>query len=63
MNLHLTLTKAINAISNGLFKKEIVPITVTESYLDENEKKIKRDYIIDTDEEQEKIQQLKNYQN
>ncbi len=42
--------KAINAISNGLFKKEIVPITVTESYLDENEKKIKRDYIIDTDE-------------
>ena len=31
-------------------KKEIVPITVTESYLDENEKKIKRDYIIDTDE-------------
>ena len=42
--------KAINAISNGLFKKEIVPITVTENYLDENEKKIKRDYIIDTDE-------------
>ena len=42
--------KAINAISNGLFKKEIVPITVTESYLDENEKKINRDYIIDTDE-------------
>ena len=42
--------KAINAISNGLFKKEIVPITVTESYLDENEKKIKRDYTIDTDE-------------
>ena len=42
--------KAINAISNGLFKKEIVPITVTESYLDEKEKKIKRDYIIDTDE-------------
>ena len=42
--------KAINAISNGLFKKEIVPITVTESYLDENEKKIKRDYTIETDE-------------
>ena len=36
--------KAINAISNGLFKKEIVPITVTENYLDENEKNKKRLY-------------------
>jgi len=42
--------KAINAINNGFFKDEIIPISVTENYLNENEKKETRKYIIDTDE-------------
>lgn len=42
--------KAIKAIKDGKFKNEIVPITVTETYLDEKEKKKTRDYIVDTDE-------------
>jgi len=42
--------KAIKAIKEGKFKDEIVPIKVTETYLDENEKKKTRDYIVDTDE-------------
>jgi acetyl-CoA acyltransferase len=42
--------KAIKAIKEGKFKNEIVPVKVTETYLDENEKKKTRDFIIDTDE-------------
>ena len=42
--------KAMNAISNGYFKKGILPITVEEVYLDENNKKKTRNYIVDTDE-------------
>lgn len=42
--------KAINAIKNGYFKDEILPITVEEIYLDEKEKKKTRSYIVDTDE-------------
>ena len=42
--------KAMNAISNGYFKKGILPITVEEVYLDENSKKKTRNYIVDTDE-------------
>lgn len=42
--------KAINAIKNGLFKDGIAPINVTETYLDEKEKKKTRSYIVDTDE-------------
>jgi acetyl-CoA acyltransferase len=42
--------KAINAINEGKFKTEIVPITVTETYVDENEKRKTRSYIVDTDE-------------
>lgn len=42
--------KAIKAIKEGKFKSEIVPIKVSETYLDENEKKKTRDFIIDTDE-------------
>lgn len=42
--------KAINAIKNGYFKEGIVPITIEETYLDENEKKQTRKIIIDTDE-------------
>ncbi|MBX9852585.1 MAG: acetyl-CoA C-acyltransferase [Cytophagaceae bacterium] len=42
--------RAINAIKNGLFKDEIVPIKVQETYLDENEKKKTREFTVDTDE-------------
>ena len=42
--------KALDAISNGRFKEDIVPITVNEVYLDENEKRQERNYVVDTDE-------------
>jgi acetyl-CoA acyltransferase len=42
--------KAIAAIKAGKFKDEIVPVKVTETYLDENGKKKSKDYIVDTDE-------------
>ena len=42
--------KAINAINAGKFKDEIVPIKVEEIYLDENEKKQRKNFIVDTDE-------------
>jgi len=42
--------KATNAISKGLFKDEIVPITVNDVYLDQKEKQQSREIIIDTDE-------------
>lgn len=42
--------KAIAAIKAGKFKEEIVPIKVTETFLDENGKKKSKDYIVDTDE-------------
>lgn len=42
--------RAINAIKNGRFKDEIVPITVNETYVDKNGKKQIRDYVVDTDE-------------
>ena len=42
--------KALNAIEKGYFKDQIVPITVEETYLDENGKKKTRSYIVDTDE-------------
>ncbi|HRG59499.1 MAG TPA: acetyl-CoA C-acyltransferase [Bacteroidia bacterium] len=42
--------KAINAIKAGKFKDEIVPVTVHENYLDENEKKKTRSFVVDTDE-------------
>ncbi|QHT67870.1 acetyl-CoA C-acyltransferase [Rhodocytophaga rosea] len=43
-------TRALEAISKGLFKEEIVPVTVKETYLDENGKKKTKEYIVDTDE-------------
>ncbi len=46
-NSHL---KAIAAIKEGRFKDDIVPITVKETYLDENGKKQTREYVFDTDE-------------
>jgi len=42
--------KAVNALKNGLFKDEIVPFLVKETYLDANEKKKTKEYSIDTDE-------------
>ncbi|MEK6616820.1 MAG: acetyl-CoA C-acyltransferase, partial [Bacteroidota bacterium] len=42
--------KAVCAIADGKFKDEIVPIKVSENYLDENEKKKTREFIVDTDE-------------
>ena len=42
--------KAIAAIKAGKFKDEIVPVKVTETYLDENQKRKTRDFIVDTDE-------------
>jgi len=47
LNSHL---KAIAAIKEEKFKDEIVPVKVSENYLDENEKKQTREFIIDTDE-------------
>ena len=47
LNSHL---KAIAAIKGGKFKDEIVPVKVSETYLDENEKKKTREFIVDTDE-------------
>jgi acetyl-CoA acyltransferase len=42
--------KAVAAITSGKFKDEIVPVKITETYLDENEKRKTREYIADTDE-------------
>ena len=42
--------KALDAISSGRFKDDIVPITVNEVYLDENEKRQERSFVADTDE-------------
>jgi acetyl-CoA acyltransferase len=42
--------KAIKAIANGSLKHGVVPITVKETYLDENMKKKTREYVVDTDE-------------
>jgi acetyl-CoA acyltransferase len=42
--------KAKLAIDNGHFKKGILPIEITETYLNENNKKATRNFIVDTDE-------------
>jgi len=42
--------KAVNALKSGLFKNEIVPFLVKETYLDANEKKKTKEYSVDTDE-------------
>ncbi len=42
--------KAFDAIANGRFKDEIVPITVKENYVDENDKPAVRESVMDTDE-------------
>lgn len=42
--------KAIEAIKEGKFKEEIVPVEVEEVYVDENMKRQTRSYTVDTDE-------------
>jgi acetyl-CoA acyltransferase len=43
--------KALKAIANGRFKDDIVPVTVEETYYDEEKRKRKtRSYVVDTDE-------------
>ncbi len=42
--------KAAAAIRDGKFKDEIVPVKVQEIFLDENEKKKTKEFIVDTDE-------------
>ncbi|ASZ12257.1 acetyl-CoA C-acyltransferase [Chitinophaga pendula] len=42
--------KALAAIKEGRFKDDIVPVTVTETYIDGNGKRKKREFIVDTDE-------------
>lgn len=42
--------KAVKAIADGKFKDDIVPVKVTEVFLDENERRQKREFIVDTDE-------------
>jgi acetyl-CoA acyltransferase len=42
--------KAANAIKNGCFKDEIVPVKIQETYLDDNGKKKTKEYVVDTDE-------------
>ena len=42
--------KALNALEKGFFKDDIAPITVKEVYLDKNEKRQEREFVIDTDE-------------
>jgi len=42
--------KAMNAITNGYFKSGILPMPVEEIYVDKNNKKQKRSFVVDTDE-------------
>ena len=42
--------KAMNAITNGYFKSGIMPMPVEEIYIDKNNKKQKRNFVVDTDE-------------
>jgi len=43
-------TKAIAAIKDGKFKDEIVPVTVSETFVNPKGKKETREYLVDTDE-------------
>ncbi len=47
LNSHM---KAIKAINEGKFKDDIAAIKIKEIYLDKNEKRQEREYIVDTDE-------------
>ena len=56
LNSHL---KAVNAISNGKFKSQIVPIKVEETFIDQHGKKSSREYVVDRDEGPRKDTNLK----
>jgi acetyl-CoA acyltransferase len=47
LNSHL---KAVNAISNGKFNSQIVPIKVEETFINQDGKKSSREYVVETDE-------------
>lgn len=42
--------KALKALEDGKFKDEIVPVTVNETYMNEEGKKATRSFVVDTDE-------------
>ena len=42
--------KAVAAIRDGKFKDEIVPVSVEEIFLDQNEKRKTKEFVVDTDE-------------
>jgi acetyl-CoA acyltransferase len=42
--------KAIKAIQEGKFKDEIVPVSVSETYVDEEGRRKQREFVVDTDE-------------
>ena len=56
LNSHL---KAVNAISNGKFKSQIVPIKVEETFINQDGKKSSREYVVETDEGPRKDTNLK----
>jgi len=56
LNSHL---KAVDAISNGKFKSQIVPIKVKETYLDENGKRHLENILLILMKDLEKIQILR----
>ena len=56
LNSHL---KAVDAISKGKFKSQIVPIKVEETFINQNGKKDWREYTVDTDEGPRKNTNLK----
>lgn len=43
-------TRALKAIAEGYFKRQIVPIEVSETYVNENQKKVTRSYTVEVDE-------------
>jgi acetyl-CoA acyltransferase len=47
---HKSHLKALDAIDNGRFKEDIVPINVKEVFLDANNKRQEKEYVVDTDE-------------
>jgi acetyl-CoA acyltransferase len=42
--------RAVNAITNGIFKEQILPITVEETFVNAKSKREKKSYVVDTDE-------------
>lgn len=42
--------KALNALDKGIFKDDITPVSVNEVYLDKNERRQEREYIVENDE-------------